>query len=87
MSSDPGQMSEDGVPVGAADAEADAVRTGADSDDQWPGGDADSDAGLGGLLRTNDAGDGSGSAAPSTEDGQTVGRADADADRARTEGG
>jgi hypothetical protein len=87
MSTDPGQVTEDGVPIGSADAEADAVRSGADEQTtEWPGGDADSDGGLGGLLRTDDAEDGSGGASRSTEDGQTVGLSDADADRARTTG-
>ncbi len=61
---------DDGVPVGAADAEADVRRSGA-SDDERP-----SNVGEGFLLDV-DPGQG-------TDDGVPVGRADAEADRMRS---
>ena len=60
---------DDGVPVGAADAEADVRRSGA-SDEERP-----SNVGEGFLLDV-DPGQG-------TDDGVAVGRADAEADRMR----
>ncbi|MEX5721746.1 hypothetical protein [Geodermatophilus maliterrae] len=63
---------DDGVPVGAADAEADARRSGA-SDDERP-----SDVGEGFLLDVDPG--------RSTDDGVPVGRADAEADRMRSGG-
>jgi hypothetical protein len=63
--------SDDGVPVGAADAEADAARTGAsDTDDTRvkPG-----EASAPDLADT-----------PRTDEGVSVGEADAEADRRRT---
>ena len=62
---------DDGVPVGAADAEADARRAGADVDDEFAG-----EASGAGLLGAGSASDG----------GVPVGSADADADRARASG-
>jgi hypothetical protein len=63
---------DDGVPVGAADAEADARRSGA-RDDERP-----SNVGEGFLLDV-DSGQG-------TDDGVPVGHADAEADRMRSGG-
>ncbi len=63
---------DDGVSVGAADAEADARRSGASEDDR------PSNVGEGFLLDV-DAGQG-------TDDGVPVGRADAEADRMRSGG-
>ena len=63
---------DDGVPVGAADAEADARRSGA-SDDERP-----SNVGEGFLLDVDPG--------QSTDDGVPVGRADAEADRMRSGG-
>lgn len=60
-----------GVPVGAADAEADARRSGASDDDERL-----SNVGEGFLLDV-DPGQG-------TDDGVPVGRADAEADRMRS---
>jgi hypothetical protein len=65
---------DDAVPVGAADAEADAVRSGAR-------GGADTDPTPGNETLTNAAGD-----ANATDDGVPVGEADAEADRRRTAG-
>ena len=59
---------DDGVPVGAADAEADARRSGAGDDDERP-----SNVGEGFMLDV-DPGRG-------TDDGDAVGSADAEADR------
>ena len=64
---------DDGVPVGAADAEADARRSGASDNDERP-----SNVGEGFLLDV-DPGQG-------TDDGVPVGRADAEADRMRSGG-
>jgi hypothetical protein len=66
-----GRSTDDGVPVGAADAEADARRSGAGADDQWQP-DVLEEGSLGGL--------GAGGA---TDDGVPVGAADAEADRQR----
>jgi len=68
--------SDDAVPVGAADADADAARTGAS------GADDDTMANPGNASMPSLAAD-----APSTDDGVPVGSADADADRRRTGGG
>ena len=62
---------DDGVPVGAADAEADARGSGAGDNDERP-----SNVGEGFLLDV-DPGRG-------TDDGVPVGRADAEADRMRS---
>jgi hypothetical protein len=66
---------DDDVPVGAADAHADAARTGAS------GADDDTMANPGNASVPDLAGD-----ASSTDDGVPVGSADADADRRRTGG-
>lgn len=62
---------DDGVPVGAADAEADARRSGAGDDDERP-----SNVGEGLLLDVDPS--------RGTDDGVPVGRADAEADRMRS---
>ena len=64
---------DDGVPVGAADAEADARRSGAGDDDERP-----SNVGEGLLLDVDPS--------RGTDDGVPVGRADAEADRMRSVG-
>jgi hypothetical protein len=66
-----GSSTDDGVPVGAADAEADARRSGASDADERP-----SNVGEGFLLDV-DPGRG-------TDDGVPVGHADAEADRIRS---
>jgi hypothetical protein len=63
---------DDGVPVGTADAEADAARTGADGDDETL-------ANPGEASRPDLASDDT-----ETDDGVPVGSADAEADRQRT---
>ena len=62
------RSTDDGVPVGAADAEADAHRAGADDDDAFAG-----EASGAALLSDNGA----------TDAGVPVGSADADADQGR----
>ncbi len=62
---------DDGVPVGAADVEADARRSGASDADERP-----SNVGEGFLLDVDPGQD--------TDDGVPVGRADAEADRMRS---
>src|SRR4051812_14704886 len=62
---------DDGTPVGAADAEADAARTGADDTD-----DTLANPGEGAAPDLADR--------PATDDGVPVGEADAEADRRRT---
>ena len=62
---------DDGVPVGAADAEADARRSGAGDEDERP-----SNVGEGLLLDVDPS--------RGTDDGVPVGRADAEADRMRS---
>ena len=64
---------EGGEPVGLADAEADARRSGADEGDEILGG--------GGTLAAGDAEEGE-----SLDSGVPVGEADAEADRARSTG-
>ncbi len=66
-----GSSTDDGVPVGGADAEADARRSGAGDDDERP-----SNVGEGFMLDV-DPGQGS-------DDGVPVGRADVEADRMRS---
>ena len=64
---------DDGVPVGAADAEADAVRTGADEPDET-------------LANPGEAAAPDLADSPAADDGVPVGEADAEADRLRTTG-
>jgi hypothetical protein len=64
---------DDGTPVGSADAEADAERTGADDAGDWP------DSGKGSGLLNAETGD-------VTPDAEPVGAADLEADKARSRG-
>jgi len=71
------KSTDDGVPVGAADAEADAVRSGASGED-------DTLTDPGNAARPEFAGPGGGTDASATDDGVPVGEADVEADRRRT---